>query len=311
MTYDTIIIGAGPAGLTAGIYSARYGLNTLILEKQYPGGQAVLTDRIENYPGFPDGISGFDLADAMRKQAEVSGAQFIMQEVTSLSVSETGKEHLVTTSSGEIYRSLTVIVASGAIPVGIGVPGEDRLFGRGVSHCAVCDGAFFKNKNIVTVGGGNRALQETLYLAKICSHVNLIHRRSSFKGDKILSEKILAMNDKVTVNYDTVVTEIFGDTKVESVKIKNIKTLEESVLEADGVFLFTGNTPSTEFAKNYIAMNLLGYITVDSSMATSVKGIFACGDVCDKNLRLVVTACNDGAICAESAERYIMSTKTT
>jgi thioredoxin-disulfide reductase len=309
MIYDVIIIGAGPAGLTAGIYAARYGLSTIVLEKQYPGGQAVLTDRIENYPGFPDGINGFDLADAMRKQAELSGAEIITQEVISLAVSKDGKEHLVKTASGETYNTRTVIIASGVVPVGIGVPGEERLFGRGVSHCAVCDGAFFKNKRIVTVGGGNRALQETLYLAKLCSQVHLVHRRSSFKGDRILSEKILAMNDKITINYDTVVTEIFGESKVESVKIKNLKTLEESTLDVDGVFLFTGNTPSTEFVKNHIAMNLLGYITTDSSMATSVKGIFACGDVCDKNLRLVITACNDGAICAESAERYIMSMK--
>ena len=302
MIYDVVIVGAGPAGLTAAIYCARYGLKTVVLEKQYPGGQAVLTDRIENYPGFPDGITGFDLMEAMKKQAENFGVQIISDEA--LNLSKDDKIHSVTISGSKKYETYSVIIASGLIPTGINVPGEDKLFGRGVSHCAVCDGAFFKGKNVVAVGGGNKALQESLYLAKICSHVHLVHRRDSFRGDRILVDKILTVKDNITIHYDTVITEILGENKVEGVNIKNVKTHEPTLLDVDGVFLFTGNKPSAEFAEN-VKKNQNGYISVDPYMRTSVDGVFACGDVCDKRLRLIVTACSDGAIAAESAEQYL------
>lgn len=242
---------------------------------------------------------------SFQKQCEKFGVEIIIDEVSSLSVSEDGKLHFVNTASGKTYSSKSVIIATGLTPVGLGVPGEDKLFGRGVSHCATCDGAFFKDKTVLSVGGGNIALQESLYLAKICSHIHLIHRRDTFRGEKILLDRITAMNDKITIHRDTVLQEIFGETKVESVRIKNLKTSEESVLNVDGVFLFTGNTPSADFLKSYLTTNILGYVTVDSSMATSVPGVFACGDVTDKQLRLVVTACSDGAVAAAAAEHYL------
>lgn len=305
--YDVIIIGGGPAGMSAAIYAARARLKTALIEKAGCGGQIAITDHLENYPGFEEGINGFELAVKMEKQARTFGTEIVYGEVASMQLSDKTKK-IVLTNNKE-YESKTVIIASGANFRKLGCPGEKEFIGKGVSYCATCDGPFFRNKEIAVVGGGDSALQEALYLTKFASKVNLIHRRSEFRAAKILQEKVFA-ESKINIIYDSVVEEIIGNpvTSVESVKLKNVKTGEFSQCAVNGIFVFVGWLPNTAFLKDSgIKLNDNGYIITDDNMKTSVEGVFACGDVREKILRQVVTACGDGAVAAISAQHYIES----
>jgi len=307
--FDLVIIGGGPAGLTAGIYGARAGLSTLILEKLSPGGQVVTTDILENYPGFVEPIGGFELVDKMVEQATKFGVEIRMAEVTSIE-SPPDKEHKVIHLAGEEdISAIGVIVATGAYHKHLGVPGEDRFWGRGVSCCATCDGMFYKGKRVVVVGGGDTAIKESLFLTKFASEITIIHRRDRLRATKILQDKILGMTDKVKFEWKSFVKEIMGENNVTGAKLGYVDSEEEKILECDGVFIFVGFTPSTDFLKGFIEMDERGYILTDDNMKTSVSGVFACGDARKKLLRQIITACGEGATAAFAAEQYIENIK--
>ncbi|MBT3175559.1 MAG: thioredoxin-disulfide reductase [Desulfobacula sp.] len=298
--YDLVIIGAGPAGLTAGMYAARARMNVLLLEKAVPGGQILVTDWIENYPGFPEGISGFDLSEKMRIQAEEMGLKIEIAEVHSLNLSKELKE-IVLKDRSIITKSL--IIASGASPKNLGI-GEDKFIGKGVSFCATCDAPFFKGKTVVAIGGGDTAVQEAIFLTKFAKKVYLIHRRDELRAAKILQERAFE-NNKIEIVWDSVATSIEGFFGVESVKIKNIKTNEEKVLKADGCFIWVGILPNTSFLNDAVETDEFGFILADTKMQTSVPGVYAVGDVRDTPLRQITTAVGDAAIAALSAEHFI------
>ena len=301
MIYDVIIIGGGPAGMSAAIYAARARLKTLIIEKAGCGGQIAITDHLENYPGFETGINGFELAVKMQTQATTFGSEITYGEVLSVEVEGNIKKVFL---QDKVFETKTIIIASGAAFKKLNVPGEDEFIGKGVSYCATCDGPFFRNKEIAVVGGGDSALQEALYLTKFASKVNLIHRRNEFRAAKILQEKVLA-NEKINVILDSVVEEICGTQMLDSLKVKNVKTSSVINLAVNGVFLFVGWQPNTKFLEN-TKINLdSGYIVTDENMRTNIDGVFACGDVRKKQLRQVVTAASDGAISAISVQHYI------
>ena len=298
--YDLVIIGAGPAGLTAGMYAARARMNVLLLEKAVPGGQILVTDWIENYPGLPEGISGFDLSEKMRIQAEEMGLKIEIAEVHSLNLSKELKE-IVLKDRSIITKSL--IIASGASPKNLGI-GEDKFIGKGVSFCATCDAPFFKGKTVVAIGGGDTAVQEAIFLTKFAKKVYLIHRRDELRAAKILQERAFE-NNKIEIVWDSVATSIEGFFGVESVKIKNIKTNEEKVLKADGCFIWVGILPNTSFLNDAVETDEFGFILADTKMQTSVPGVYAVGDVRDTPLRQITTAVGDAAIAALSAEHFI------
>jgi thioredoxin reductase (NADPH) len=299
--YDVIIVGAGPAGMTAAIYTTRAGYKTLIVDKAAPGGQASNTDLIENYPGFPDGVSGPELMMKFYEQAGNLGAQYSFENITELKL-EGDVEKVITPSN--TYEARAVIIATGARPLTLGVPGEDKFIGKGVSYCATCDGFFFKGKNVVVVGGGDTAVQEALYLTKICSKVTLIHRRDQLRATKILRDKILA-NEKVEVIWDTVVEEIIGENQVEGVRIHNLKTGEKSILPTEGVFVFIGYLPNSDFLSSPIELDQRGYIISDSGLRTNIPGVFVIGDVRQKAIRQVATAVGDGAQVVVALSEYL------
>ncbi|MGM0393620.1 MAG: thioredoxin-disulfide reductase [Thermodesulfobacteriota bacterium] len=298
--HDLVIIGAGPAGLTAGLYAARARLNVLLIEKAVPGGQIIVTDWIENYPGFPEGISGFDLAEKMRVQAEAFGLKMETAEVQSLKLTPDVKEVVL---QEKTIRARSLIIASGASPKKLGI-GEDRYMGKGISFCATCDAPFFKEKTVVAVGGGDTAVQEAIYLTKFVKKVYLIHRRDELRATKILQERAFA-NDKIEILWDTVATGVDGFFGIEGVHVKNVKTGEEKTLKADGCFIWVGTTPNTQFLNDSLDTDAYGFIRADARMQTSVPGVFAAGDVRDTPLRQVSTAVGDGAIAAVSAEHYL------
>lgn len=299
--YDIIIIGGGPAGLTAGLYSTRARLKTLLIESYTVPSQAVITASIENYPGFPEGIGGFELIDKFKKQAENFGLEFSIGNVQSIAKDIKGWQVAV---EDKIYNCLSLIIASGAQPKELEVNGEAKFRGRGVSYCATCDGALFRNKDIVVVGGGDTAVEEALFLTRFGKKVTLIHRRDNLRATKILQERALA-HEKIDFVWSSQVIEILGNENVEAVKIQNIKTQRYSELHCDGVFIFVGLIPNTGFLKGIIELNETGYIMTDDNMKTSSDGIFACGDCRKKSLRQVITACGDGAIAGFSAQRYV------
>ncbi len=298
--YDLVIIGAGPAGLCAGIYAARAKMNVVILEKSAPGGQIIITDWIENYPGFPDGISGFDLGDKMLNQAKNLGVEIRTAEVVSMETSSEIKTlHL---EDGDISTK-TVIIATGASPRRLNI-GEEKFIGKGVSFCATCDAPFFKGKTVVAVGGGDTAVQESIYLTKFVEKVYLVHRRDELRATKILRERAFN-NNKIEFVWDSVVSGMDGFFNVENVKVKNVKTGEEKTIKADGCFLWIGIIPNTGFIGDSVQLDKAGFVVTDSAMATSVPGIFAAGDVRTTPLRQVATAVSDGAIAVMSAEHFI------
>ncbi len=302
MVYDVIIIGGGPSGMTSAIYSSRARLKTLLIEKAGCGGQIAITDHLENYPGFEQGINGFELTVKMQTQATNFGTEFVYGEVVSLQLNDKIKK--VVLSDNKEYSAKTIIISSGANFKKLGVKGEQEFIGKGVSYCATCDGPFFRNKEIAVVGGGDSALQEALYLTKFATKVNLIHRRNEFRATKILQEKVFE-EQKINIIFDTVIEEISGKELLEQVKLKNVKTNTISQLSVNGVFVFAGWIPNTSFLNNQIKLNEQGYIITDDKMNTSMEGVFACGDVREKTLRQVVTATGDGAIAAFSAQHYL------
>jgi thioredoxin reductase (NADPH) len=309
MDYDVIIIGGGPAGLTAALYASRARLKTLVLESFSVPGQAIITDCIENYPGFPEGISGFELVDRFKKQAEKFGTEFKASHVKDIKECKEGKYAAwEVTTEKESYHSLALIIASGARPKKLGLAGEERLQGRGVSYCATCDGALYKDKDIIVVGGGDTAIEEALFLTRFAKKVSLVHRRNRLRATKILQERALS-NEKIDFIWESEVIDVLGEQKVKGVRVKNVKTAEESEVACNGVFVFVGYLPNTDFVKGVVKPDKNGYIITDDDMNTSKKGIFACGDARKKLLRQVVTACGDGATAAFSAQQYVEELK--
>ena len=301
--HDVVIIGAGPAGLTAGVYAARGGLDVVLLEKEIPGGQAVITDLIENYPGFPDGISGFELAERMKSQAEAFGAEIEAAEVVGIEAAADYK--IIRTAADSAVSALAVIIATGAAYRKLGIPGEDRFLGKGVSMCATCDAPLYRDKHVVVVGGGNTAVQEAMFLAKFVEKLTLVHRRDRLRAAKVLQDRIFRLEPKVEFRWNSVATGIAGENNVSGVSVKNVQTGETEIIQCDGVFIFVGFTPNSGFARDYVKTDESGYIITDENMATSVEGVFACGDVRKSALKQVVAACGEGAIAAFSAQHYI------
>jgi len=303
--HDVIIIGGGPAGLTAGIYTSRARISTLLIEKLGIGGQASITDRIENYPGFIEGISGPELIRNMEEQAKSFGVRTVFGEVTRVEVSGEGViKRVFVHDDPEPYQCLSIIVAAGHEQRKLGVPGETEFTGRGVSYCATCDGAFFRDRAVAVVGGGDVAVEEALFLTRFVSKVYIVHRRDRLRATKILQERA-AGNDKIAFVFDSVLDEVSGQTTVNGVKIRNVKTGQTRVLAVDGVFVFIGWNPNLSFLGTVVDRSEDGYIIVDKEMMTSREGIFACGDCCKKNLRQIVAACGDGATAAFSAQHYV------
>lgn len=301
MIYDVAIIGAGPAGLAAGVYAARAKLSTVILEKMFPGGQAALTHKIENYPGFSEGVNGMELTDAMRHQAEKVGAKFINGDVEKI---EKKDDVFTVFMRGENIQAKTVILATGAQPRKLEVKGEKEFIGRGVSYCATCDGAFYKDKTIALVGGGDTAIEEALYLTRYASTIYVIHRRDELRATKILQERAFK-NEKIKFIWDSVVKEIKGKDGVEEVVVENLKTGKVDSISVDGIFVAIGYTPNTEFVKDLVQLDEQGYIITDERMKTKTPGLFAAGDLRQKPLRQVVTAVADGAVAAVEAEKFL------
>jgi len=303
--YELVIIGGGPAGLTAGLYAARAGLNVILIEKIVPGGQVLTTDWIENYPGFPEGISGPDLIQKMTEQVKKFDLNIESNEVISLDLSAPVKKIKL---SDRTITSHTIIIATGASPRKLGIPGEDIFFGKGLSTCATCDAPFFKDKIVAAVGGGDTAVQESIFLTKFVKKVYLIHRRDQLRATKVLQERVFA-NDKIEFIWDSVLTSIDGLTNVEKITVKNVKTEETKELAVDGCFIWTGILPNTEFLKDELKVDDHGFIIVDSNMQSSVPGVFAAGDVRSTGLRQIVTAVGDAASAVFSAELYIENVK--
>jgi len=311
--YDIIIIGGGPAGLTAGLYAARSKIKTLLLEKVAPGGQAALTWVIENYPGFPEGIDGPELMERTRKQAEKYGLEIKSGEVIKVNVSSEdegskGELEKVIRTEDEEYKTTALIVATGTRPRKLGVPGEERLIGRGVSYCAICDAPLFKNCNVVVVGGGDAAVEEALFLSRFAEKTVLINRRGKLRATKIMQERAVS-HPKLEFIWNSVVTEILGENEVEGVRVRNLETGKDLLLEAKGVFVYIGNLPNSEFLRGIVKMDEEGFIVTDENMETSVSGIYACGDVRKKLLRQVVTACGEGATAGVAAGKYVAKRK--
>lgn len=304
--YDLIIIGGGPAGLTAYLYAARARLKTVLIEKLSPGGQVLVTDVVENYPGFPEPISGFELMDRFLAQVKKLGLESINGEVVRLEAE--GERKKVVFSDGRELLAKAIIIATGARPNRLGVPGEEALVGKGVSYCATCDGPFFRGQEVAVVGGGNTAVQESLFLTKFAKRIHLIHRRDQLRAQKILQERALA-NEKIKFWWSCVVEEILGKDKVEGVKIRHLKTGKTEVLPVDGVFIFIGISPQSEFVEGFLKRDERGFIPTDCEMQTEVPGVFAAGDVRAKACRQIVTAAGDGATAAYMAEHYLSQSK--
>ncbi len=297
-----IIIGSGPAGLTAALYTARAGLAPLVISGNQLGGQVSITSEVENYPGFPQGTTGPELVELMQKQAERFGARLLIDEVTEVELLR-GSPFRVKTH-GEDLQAEVLVVATGASPRRLGVPGETELIGRGVSFCATCDGFFFRGKQVVVVGGGDSAAEEGLFLTRFADAVRVVHRRDELRAGEALKRRAFA-NDKMSFVWDTVVEQVLGDGKVEAVRLRNLKTGQVSDLPTDGVFIYVGHDPNTELLKGQLAMDNHGYLTTDRRMMTSVEGVFAAGEVQDPIYRQVATSVGQGCAAGMMAERWL------
>ena len=304
--YDLIIIGAGPAGLTAAIYAQRARLNTVVLEKLTPGGQILLSEKIENYPGFPEVISAQKLMKQVQKQAENLGTKLKYEEARSIVLED--KKKIIHTSGGKKYKTLAVIIATGAETRRLGIEREKEFIGRGISYCATCDAPFFRNQQVAVVGGGNMALQEALYLSKFAEKIYLVHRRGMLRGEKILQERI-TKNPKIEIIWRSVVDQIYGEEKVKGVKLKNLKTKKTHNLPCSGLFIFVGLKPNTEFVQNILELDEKGFIKTGENLESSRRGIFACGDVRKNLLKQVIVACGEGALATHMTEKYINEVK--
>lgn len=299
--YDLIIIGGGPAGLTAATYAGRAAIKTLVLLGTNPGGQVSNSEHVENFPGFPEGVSGPELAQRMQAQAERFGADLSVDSVTAVDFSSSP---LVIRTHSNVYRARTAIVATGAAPRLLGVPGEKEFFGRGVSTCATCDGFFYKGKEVAVIGGGDSAVDEGTVLTKFADKVTIVHRRDELRATKIYQERAFA-NPKVYFKWDSVVEEILGDDTVTGIRLRNVKTGEESLLDVDGVFIYIGMIPRTEIFEGQLELDDWGYIVSDERMHTNVPGVFAAGDVQDPLYRQIVVATGTGAVAAMEAEKLL------
>ena len=305
MSEKILIIGSGPAGLTAAIYAARANLEPLMIEGAQAGGQLMLTTDVENYPGFPEGILGPELMDRFRKQAERFGTRIITADVTKV---DFGVHPFKAWVGGDEYEADAVIVSTGASARWLGVEGEDRLRGFGVSACATCDGFFFKEKQILVVGGGDSAMEEATFLTKFAAQVTIVHRRDEFRASKIMIDRALS-NDKIDVIWDSVVEEITGEDHVTGARLRNVKSDEIQELETDGVFVAIGHTPNTDLVAGQVDLDDKGYIRVVDGTATSVPGVFAAGDVVDFVYRQAITAAGTGCAAALDAERWLASSE--
>ncbi|MCX7990936.1 MAG: thioredoxin-disulfide reductase [Proteobacteria bacterium] len=299
MNYDVIIVGGGPAGLTSAIYTSRAMQKTLVIEERAVGGQMVLTTEVENYPGFPDGIMGAELGSLMEKQARRFGAEIRYGSFKGI---DTEKKVLKTSEEEISFKAL--ILALGAEPAKLGLPKEEELTGRGISYCATCDGAFFREQKVAVIGGGNTALEEALFLTNFASKVYLIHRRDSFRGEKYLQEKV-KKNPKIETVLSTIPKEIIGENDVNGLRVFGLKDNREYVLDVTGVFIFVGYKPKTEIIKGVVELNEQGYIKADRYLRTSVPFIFACGDCIDKPYKQIASAVGDGCVAGMSAVSYI------
>ncbi len=302
MIYDVIIIGSGPAGLAAAIYAKRAELECIVIEKAgLSGGQIINTYEVDNYPGTP-GISGFDLSQKFREHCDKLNTTFINGEVKEFSLE--GNTKVIKLDDDTEYRSKTLVIATGGAPRHLGVEGEEKLSGMGVSYCATCDGAFFKKKTVAVVGGGDVAVEDAIFLARICEKVYVIHRRDQFRASKSISSRLLAM-ENVTILWDSVVERINGEEAVESIEVKNLKTNDSKKLDLSGVFIAVGYLPNSETYKNIVATDAGGYIIAGENCETNIPGIFAAGDVRTKELRQIITAASDGANAITAVEKYL------
>ena len=305
--HEAIIIGGGPAGLTAGLYLMRAGIDTLLLEKVLPGGTPLNTGRVENYPGFPEGISGKELMDKFASHAKAFGLP-IKEFVEVESLSREGDRFVIKTSDG-LYESMGVIVASGTEPLKMGIPGETELVGRGISYCATCDGMFFRNLDVAVIGGGDAAIEEALSLANIVRKVYIIHRRDTLRAQKILQDRAFK-NDKIEFLWNKKPIEIAGKDQVENIIIEDTQTGEQSQVKVSGVFIYIGSIPNTAFLRELAEMDDSGFIITDENLATKTEGLFIAGDVRKKTLRQITTAVGDGALAAVNLEKYILGKKS-
>jgi len=304
MKRKVIIIGSGPAGLTAAIYSARANLSPLVFEGIQPGGQLTITTDVENYPGFPDGIMGPDMMEKFRKQAQKFGAECLFQHVEKVDIS---KQPFSVWANGQKYQSDSIIISTGASARLLGLDAEKELMGNGVSACATCDGFFYKDKKVVVVGGGDSAMEEATFLTKFASEVVIVHRRDEFRASKIMVERAIN-NPKISVMYNSIVKNIIGtkDSGVESIEIEDVKSKTNSVLNCDGIFMAIGHIPNTEMFNNILSLDENGYIkTMSDSTHTNIEGVFACGDVQDSIYKQAVTAAGSGCMAALDAEKWL------
>lgn len=299
--YDMVIIGGGPGGYTAALYAARAGLDTVVLERLSAGGQMALTSQIDNYPGFEDGIDGFSLAENMQAGAERFGARSEIADVFSIKLDGSIKE--IETSEG-IYYGRTVVLATGANPRALELPGEQELIGRGVNYCAACDGMFYKGKTVAVVGGGNSAAADALLLSRLCENVIVIHRRDTLRATKIYHEPLMQAKN-VEFFWNSTVSELLSDQKLTGLKLRNAQSGEETTLNCDGVFVSIGRKPASDLVRGQLELDPSGYIAADESTRTSLPGVFAVGDVRTKAVRQVVTAVADGATAVHFAEEYL------
>ena len=304
MVYDVIIVGSGPAGLTASIYTSRAGLKTLVVAGMLWGGQLMLTQEVENFPGFENGILGPKLMEEMRKQAERCGAELIFEHATSVNFKS---KPFKVTAGNTVYEAKTVIIATGASAKWLGLESETRLRGRGVSVCATCDAPFFRNRKVVVVGGSDTAMEEAFVLSKVASEVKVIHRRDKLRACKFLQEKAFA-NPKITFAWNSTVQEILGKERVEGVRLRNVVSGEESVLPCDAVFVAIGHKPNTSIFKDQIELDQTGYIAAREETRTNIEGVFAAGDVADHRYRQAIAAAGSGCKAALDAEKYLIGT---
>ena len=297
-----IVIGSGPAGLTAALYTARARLEPLVISGTQLGGQISITNEVENYPGFPEGTTGPELVELMRKQAEVFGARLAIDEVTKADF--TGGSPFTIETHSETYEAETVIVTAGASPKRLGIPGEEEFIGRGVSFCATCDGFFFREKDVVVVGGGDSAMEESIFLTRFADQVNVVHRRDELRAGEALKRRAFS-NEKLGFVWDTVVEEIVGNGQVQAIRTRNVKTGGTEERETDGVFIFIGHYPNSRLFEGQLDMDEVGYLTVDKKMMTSVPGVFAAGEIQDPIYRQIGTSVGQGTAAAMMAERWL------
>ncbi len=297
-----IIIGSGPAGLTAALYTSRAILKPLVISGNQLGGQVSITSEVENYPGFPEGTTGPELVDFMQKQAEKFGARVLIDEVTQVDL-RNGSPFTVKTH-GDEFETEALIICTGASPRRLGIPGEEELIGRGVSFCATCDGFFFREKEVVVVGGGDSAMEEANFLTRFAKHVRVIHRRDELRAGETLKQRAFA-NQKISFVWDSVVTEVLGDGQVQAVRVRNVKTDEDQEIASDGVFVAIGHIPNSALFKDQLEMDDREYLKTDARMMTSVPGVFAAGEIQDPTFRQIATSVGQGSAAAMMAERWL------